>query len=98
MRPMFGLMKVIFMASQSELPVLLFVDLPPGDDVGDGGQAGAKRREGRVGVQHAAADGAPAIEAPPCFEDALGELIRTHAPRLEDGVAVAIVRIEPPLR
>src|SRR5207244_8846379 len=134
-RPMFGLMKVIFMtrgagvspalagrlarrcswppasrpgetpgrrgrdartpwnrSSYAEPPALLLVDFASGDDVGDDGEPD------RGGAEESATDRSPSIEAAPRLEDAVRQLVRAHAARLEDGVAVAVVGIEPPLR
>src|SRR4029077_17137069 len=73
-------------------PSLLLVDLAPADDVRDDSEADRRRAE------KAAPDRAPAIEARPRLEDAFRELVRAHAARLEDGVAVAVIGVEPPRR
>src|SRR5262245_38154224 len=98
MRPMLGLMNVIFIALTAEQPVLLLVDLAARDDVADGGGREVEGREAHLAVENPQADRTPAVEAPARLEDAGGELFGAHPARLEDRVAVAVVGVEPPAR
>src|SRR6266850_796991 len=79
-------------SSYAEPPALFLVDLAPGDDVCDDRQSDGRRAE------ESSADGSPSIKAAPRFEDAVRQLVGAHAARLEHGIAVAVLWIEPPLR
>src|ERR1700693_5061857 len=96
MRPMFGLMKVIFTASASQQSVLLLENFTARNHIGGGGHANVERRERNTGAEHPRSDRAPAVKPLARFVDGVGELIGAHASRRKNGSTIPILRIEPP--
>src|SRR5258705_8819079 len=96
MRPMFGLMNVIFTASVSQQPVLLVENFPARDHVGGRGHADVKRRKRDARAEHTRSDRAPTIESLASLVDALSEFLRPHTPLRENRSTVPVVGIEPP--